>query len=169
MVSTKSSARQADLERIRLLETDRRELIGEGAAKDAEIAMLKAQLRFETGMTPLEVLEDFVNHFPLPAWVKVWRPETQEFVMVAINGYYADFYGVTEARYKGSTDFDVWPQELAQAYYENDLDVLVDRNDELFTETVRRANGTFVDLNFYKFWVDLPDGTELVAGIHVER
>lgn len=168
-LSTKSSVRETDLARIRELETDRRELIGENASLNAQIAMLQAQLRFEYGMTPLEALEDFITHFPIPAWFKQWNPETQEFVMVAINIHYEQFYGVTRAKYKGSTDFDIYPQALAQAYYENDLDVLVDRKDELFTETIRNASGEILDIDFYKFWVDLPDGTEFVAGIQVEK
>lgn len=163
------SQRSSEFERIKHLEETSMEQQGEIAAYRAEIAMLEAQVRFDLGLTPLEAITHFIEDFPIPAWIKRWVPETQEFVMEGINIPYAQFYCVTRARYKDSTDFDIYPEELAQTYYDNDLAVLLARGKDQVQESVRRCDGEVVDLEFYKFYVDLPDGSEFVAGVQVER
>lgn len=66
---------------------------------------------------------------PTPAWIKVViatdnpaRPRLENWY---VNRAYTEFTGITASRYKGKTDFEVgWPQEVAETFYQNDLESL---------------------------------------------
>lgn len=168
VIDNNVSAQAVAYDRIRFLEEKDMQQQGEIAELKAIVAMLEAELRFGPDLTPMEALLEFVEAFPLPAWLKRWDRETQQFVMVGINARYANFYGVTQDAYEGVTDFDVHPEEMAQSFYANDMRVLIKKGSDRFAEVVRKANGQIVELTFYKFYIDLPDGTELIAGVQVE-
>jgi hypothetical protein len=73
--------------------------------------------------TKLLIMESAGMNIPLPTWLK-----DLDGTMLAINDSY-EFYFLkpidkTKEDYIGKTDFDIWNEEIAKIYKENDLAVL---------------------------------------------
>ena len=69
-------------------------------------------------------LEKMMRQLPYPAWIKLALPKSDggwEFRMQYINPSYEARMGVPLLDYVGKTDFDVWPHEVASAYFANDM------------------------------------------------
>lgn len=48
--------------------------------------------------------------------------------MLCLSSAYAASVGVSRLQYIGYTDFDVWPEEIAQGFYDNDYAVYNSRS-----------------------------------------
>ena len=71
----------------------------------------------------LLVMESSYMHIPLPSWLK-----DIDGTMLAVNDAYERYFlipnGFSKSDYVGQTDFDVWNEEVAQQYIDNDILVL---------------------------------------------
>ena len=73
--------------------------------------------------TKLLIMESAYMHIPVPSWLK-----DLDGTMLALNEAYEDNFlkplGLNRADYIGKTDFDIWDEETARQYQENDVRVL---------------------------------------------
>ena len=73
--------------------------------------------------TKLLIMESAYMHIPVPSWLK-----DLDGTMLALNEAYEDNFlkplGLCRADYVGKTDFDIWDEETAKEYQENDVRVL---------------------------------------------
>lgn len=74
-------------------------------------------------------LEGLLRGLPYPAFVKVVQrdPENNSvsFVMQMVNEAYEKQFKVGEWDYAGKTDYEIWPKEVADVYYQHDATVLL--------------------------------------------
>lgn len=177
VMTTKTEGTKSRDSRISELEDQRDELAQdkvEMAERHAEettalqAIIYEQRLRQATAKTrPLESMYSLLEAIQKPAWVKVYNPDNSEFRMLYINSDYERQYDRTRALYLGKTDFEVYPKDIADVYYRHDMQVIQTKSWNEFIETGRdvyRKQGQFV---FWKFFVDLPDGREVVVGIQI--
>ncbi|PZU91582.1 MAG: hypothetical protein DCE90_19530 [Pseudanabaena sp.] len=82
-------------------------------------------------------LAALLNNIPHLAWIK---DEQSRFI--AVNVPFAQTCGVSAEELVGKTDFDIWSADLAQAYRDDDADVLQSGQRKMVVEQVARADGT---------------------------
>ena len=83
-------------------------------------------------------LEALLNNLPHIAWIK---DEQSRFI--AVNQPFARAAGKSAQALVGKTDYDIWPTELAQAYREDDAQVLQSGLRKVVEERIARADGTW--------------------------
>lgn len=143
------------------------------ATLESENIRLKMEVATKTGY-PKNNLRLLVQALPVSAWAKeVFFEEGSDlpqFKMLGINNQYELDHCVTDAKYRGKTDFQIYSQDLAQAYYDHDLRVFNDKNDDSFTEKVLDcASGLVVERMFHKYHLQLTDGTDIIGGILISE
>lgn len=150
------------MDRIEYLEQRESTKSGEMMALRGEIVNLRAQVQHKGD--PLDALFNYIGALGKPAWLKVYRPESDQFTMLYINGAYEREYARTASFYIGKTDFDVWPQDIAQRFYDNDMRTLSRRD---FNETIEivKKDGEEKTVQVWKWYTRLPDGRHAIAGI----
>lgn len=133
---------------------------------DAQSQLLISQLQVENVALKSKIIDQFdqmgalysfFQYMPGPAWMK--NPEG---VMIWINKAYEKTYGISKLRYEGSTDFEVWPEEVAQQFRDNDLTVLAKKEPITVTETI---NGE--DWVIWKFPVVLDGQIIGIGGVAI--
>jgi len=82
-------------------------------------------------------LEALMNNIPHIAWIK---DEQSRFI--AVNEPLAQAFGVAAEELVGKTDFDICPADLAQAYRNDDAEVLSSGQRKVVVERVARADST---------------------------
>lgn len=147
---------------------------------ETETSKLKAQL-MESNLKNIElmsklskevnanaILFNYLDSNPLPAWIK-----DSNLKMYAINRAYEQTYCKYRNAYIGKTDYDVWPENIAKQFIENDKIVQKSQGYVMFKEKIDNydcISGELlgkVQLTIWKFAVQLPDGTRGVGGITV--
>ena len=116
-------------------------------------------------------LEGFLRGCPYPAWVKIAHRDDNgkvTFRMQLINQAYEREFGVPEWKYRDATDFDVWPPDVAQAYYTHDAATLASKGTSRFMEPVRTpkmidAGEPGTEMEFEKTYVS-QHGIEAIVG-----
>ncbi|MEA5489571.1 MULTISPECIES: PAS domain-containing protein [Pseudanabaena] len=83
-------------------------------------------------------LAALLNNIPHIAWIK---DEQSRFI--AVNQSFVQACGVSAEELVGKTDFDIWPADLAQAYRNDDAEVLQSSQRKVVVERVARADGTW--------------------------
>ena len=163
--------------RVELRDKDMLTLRTRVATLEAENIRLKMEVATKTGY-PKNNLRLLIDALPIPAWAKEIRevPEpavpdsTHSAAMIGINDTYAYTYCVTDPKYRGQSDFKIHNYELAKAYYDNDMRVFENKNDERIEELVLDCqSGEYVTRVFYKYHHQLTDGTHVVGGIQVSE
>lgn len=117
--------------------------------------------------TQLQIIEDYIDAMPFPAWVKQYDEKNDTFKMLIINEAYERQYGITKEHYKNKTDFQVWQADVASEYYKNDLKVHSIKGVLKSTEIVD-TKGNIQSLTVWKFSVKLPQDFFGVAGLVVD-
>ena len=87
-------------------------------------------------------LQIVLDAYPGPAWVKkvVRRDDGKvDFIMYAMNGKYESYFGITRSQYLYKTDFEVWPHDIASAYYGHDTTVLASKGNDRFVEPISQT------------------------------
>lgn len=79
------------------------------------------------------ILATLVDQCPLPMWVKDLNSS-----MLFFNEAYSRIYGKVQAQTLGKKDSEVWPDEIAKEFIENDQKVLV--SDKVYTVEVIPTN-----------------------------
>jgi outer membrane murein-binding lipoprotein Lpp len=85
------------------------------------IADLKTELASKF-VTQEVAIKDFMDNAPFPAWAKLVKEGMPE--MWHINPYYEMDFKISKEFYVGKNDFEVWPRNIAQGYYERDVFVM---------------------------------------------
>ena len=94
-----------------------------------EINKLRSELQREFNHGA--VLESFYEYAPIPVWFKDTTSR-----MYFINRSYEREWGVPQMKYRGATDYEVWPKAVADAFKENDRQVIESRKGFITTEMV---------------------------------
>jgi hypothetical protein len=105
--------------------------------------------------------------FPLPVWQKVKRGD--KFIIQYINPTYVDFFGHhfdnDQFAVIGKTIFDLFPKNLAQTNYENDVAVSVTGKKLESIEETTDINGEKLSLRVIK-WREIKQGKDtLIYGM----
>jgi PAS domain-containing protein len=79
----------------------------------------------------------FFEHMPFPAWLKLVEDGGKTYRMAKINRSYEDTYNVTKLEYEGKTDAEIWGEEIAELYAENDRRVYTTKRAVITHEKVR--------------------------------
>ena len=112
--------------------------------------------------TKLLIMESAGMNIPLPTWLK-----DLDGTMLAINDSYELYFlkpiGKKKEDYIGKTDFDIWDEDVAKVYKENDLAVLHSEKKIWFGEEPIVLNGKDVTkdwktLKYVRFAGDLEIG-----------
>jgi PAS domain S-box-containing protein len=82
-------------------------------------------------------LAALMNNIPHIAWIK---DEQSRFI--AVNTPFVQACGVSAEELVGKTDFDIWSADLAQAYRDDDAEVLQSGQRKVVVEKVARTDGT---------------------------
>lgn len=122
-------------------------------------------------------LKEFIMRFPYPAFIKqvVKRDDgSTEFRMQYVNPAYEEWFGVRDEDYRGKTDFEVWPVEIAREYYAGDSTVYVSKSTLQLSEAIHKERHELIPnffgthLTFRKFYVE-KDGIEGIVGFVEEK
>ncbi len=119
-------------------------------SKRAEEELKASQERFKA----------FMNNTPGIAWMKDSQGR-----YVYLSKTFEDRFGVKLEDWQGKTDFEVWPQEVAEKFRKNDQQVLeVGRTMDTVEETPDRDGGTTCWLTYrFPFWDAA--GNKYIGGI----
>jgi len=130
--------------------------------------ILRLELRGAFVETPLAAIADFIDSLPGPAWCKqVYETEGDPiFVMRQLNNQYAITYGITENRYLGASDAEIFSQDYAADFYINDLEVYTTKSSATFEEVVPMVEGE-ANATIWKFYVLTNDNKEYICGIQI--
>ena len=82
-------------------------------------------------------LAALLNNIPHIAWIK---DEQNRFI--SVNTPFVQACGVSAEELVGKTDFDIWSADLAQAYRDDDAEVLQSGQRKVVVEKIARADGT---------------------------
>lgn len=124
--------------------------------------LVEERLKHNVGLIPADVLKTIVDNDPGLSWVKR-RVKEGVYHMVRVSDGYAKviLQGPAEL-YDGKTDFEIWPNETAYLFSQNDE--LVYRTQEGHHLIEPTPGGRFVGR---KFPVRLSDGQDYIVGIGV--
>lgn len=136
-------------------------------SQNAEILQLQMQLA--SAEESEEILFSYIDSMPYPAWIKRVQGDADnpDFVMWHLNPEYSESFGVTLNKYKGKSDFDIWPNETAYSFYKNDIAVLniMDSNCNYETFQVEALDPYSVTATRYVCkWVINYNGKLAIAG-----
>jgi|TARA_R110000764_G_scaffold129742_1_gene217525 PAS domain S-box-containing protein len=147
-----------ELNSARIREDDNTKLI---LSQGLEIVKLSAQLQDKT--TQEELLNGFIESLPFPAWLKE-IDDNGIFRVVTINELFTVTFGLTKAQAVGSSDYNLFPKELADDYQKSDR-IVSDTNSVYRADTLMVKHGKRVAVLYVKFPVYLPSGFKGVGGI----
>jgi PAS domain S-box-containing protein len=108
------------------------------------------------------LFQNFMDHSPAVAFMK---DEAGRYLYV--NGVFERLFGMRLADLLGKDDFEVWPQDIARQFRENDLAVLEAGRPLELVETVHHADGLHQWLTL-KFPFEFSPGKRSVAGLAVD-
>ena len=142
-------------------------------------ALLEEKHESNILLSRLSTLESSHLSLPIPQWLK----DTNG-IMISVNdAYEKEFllpFGKTKADYLGKTDFDVWPEEVAEAFVSNDrlvyhskgfwvgVEPIRHENEDLtrywqIMKYVRRDNGIIVGIGGLAMPRDIEDLSEVIG------
>jgi hypothetical protein len=107
------------------------------------------------------------ENFPLPVWQKVKRGN--QFIIQYVNPKFMEFFGhtVNNDLYNviGKNNFEIFPKNIAQIYYENDIAVSITGDDQESIEKFIDKDGVTKNLRVMK-WRSIRDNKDtLVYGM----
>jgi len=88
--------------------------------------------------------------------------------LIFYNQRYADRFGISLTSWLGKNDFELWPEEQAQATRQNDIGVLMAGRLQVIDEEIRDAAGVVSHWRSYKFPCVDSRGTTVLAGVAVD-
>tara|TARA_R100000027_G_scaffold27840_1_gene20134 strand:+ start:524 stop:1024 length:501 start_codon:yes stop_codon:yes gene_type:complete len=131
----------------------------------SEVRELRKEVDILSGFrdTKVALSTSFFELMPFPAWLKVKGADGQ-WRIASLNRSYEDIYGVSELRYKGKTDEEIWGKEIAKQYAENDWKVYISKEPVITKELVNvRGAPELVFHVVAKFPVLLANGEHSIA------
>jgi hypothetical protein len=145
---------------------DMREMQDELQRVKVENIRLNLMLEGQYAETPEATIGQFLDALPRPAWCKYHDADLQLFRMLHINPRYEFEYGVTLERYRDRVDAELWPEDKANIFLDNDRKVFHERGTSVFSEPVTIRSGR-AQREFWKFYLKTRTGMDLVCGIQV--
>ena len=121
--------------------------------KRAEEALRESEDRFNA----------FMNNSPAIAWMK-----DEQGRHVYLSKTYENRFGVKLEDWRGKTDFDLWPREIAKEFRKNDREVLDTGRTAVVEEKTRGPDGGYTYWMTYKFPFQDASGNRYVGGIGVD-
>lgn len=123
------------------------------ARKQAERALVESEERFRL----------FMDNSPTIAWMKDAQGR-----YVYLSKTHERRFGVQLAEWRGKTDFDIWPQRVADVFQRNDQQVLVTGDVLEVVEETPNSDGTRCAWWAFKFPFQDASGMQYVGGIGVD-
>ena len=121
--------------------------------KRAEIALRESEERFRA----------FMDNNPAIAWAK-----DEQGRIIYLNRAYEQRFGVRLEDWRGKTDFELWPPEIARTFRRNDLDVLAAGQTQEMVEEATDPDGTHSFWWNFKFPFQDASGHHYVGGIGID-
>ena len=135
----------------------------------AQIKIIDLENQVRVNVNETDLMSEFLDALPFPAWIKRYREEDGLFEMTLINQHYTADFGYTENEYIGKTDFDIHSRELAETYLSDDLIVLTTEKIRVIEQIVITKNGAVKKIFVYKFIIHLPNGELAVGGVAIDK
>jgi PAS domain S-box-containing protein len=123
------------------------------ARKQAERALVESEERFRS----------FMDNSPTIAWMKDSQGR-----YVYLSGTFEQRFGMNVPDWREMTDYDIWPQEIAENFMRNDQQVLATGEVLEVVEETPNADGTLRAWWAFKFPFHDTNGTRYVGGIGVD-
>ena len=157
---------EATLRRVAELEDDKRNL--ESQVFQSNLKVIELMTKSGGEKDGFQILQDYIDSQNFSAWIKI-KDEQGRFRMLMINNHYAAEYCISKLQYHGSTDYDIWPEDVAREFEKNDQMVLESKGSFVFSERVPRKNCRTgmvakINLHIFKYTVTLPSGQLGVGG-----
>jgi len=121
--------------------------------KQAEIALRESEERFRT----------FMDNSPAIAWAK-----DEEGRHIYLNRAYEQRFHVRLEDWRGKTDFELWPPEIARAFRQSDLAVLAAGHTLDMVEKATDPDGTYSWWWIFKFPFRDASGQRYVGGVGID-
>ena len=150
---------------IKVWAEDNQRLRQETVKLDNEIKQLQQSI--VELQSKLIILESSQADLPIPMWVK----DLNSIVLYVNDAYEREFlkpFGYSKYDYIGKTDFQIWPEELARNYVQNDRKV-IDSKIILYTveQTSNEADGEkWFIIKYLRYAAGKPIG---IAGIAIPK
>lgn len=171
---------ESAFQRIEYLETEMRQQQANSNTKIIELTsqVFRLQSQLDKDLNIVDMFEQFMDSLPFEAWLKdvhLTEKGVTEFRMLLINKRYEFNYGVSRSRYEGETDDQIWGDEIAQAFRENDLKVLATKSSLVTYETYpsrvyngfQTTKGTVTKM-VVKVYLELIDGRQMIFGMAID-
>lgn len=100
---------------VHLLQKDYSKLSNENLRLKSEINKLRGMKEYGD----LSV-NAFFKFMPLPAWIKVYDKNNDQFIMQKINRAYEDQWDISDIRYAGRPDSAIWDEATAKMFDKHD-------------------------------------------------
>jgi hypothetical protein len=139
-----------------------------GLLLSAQIKIIDLESQLRSNVNAKELLGEFLDVLPFPAWVKRYDEESGQFIMILLNQQYTASFGYTENQYIGKSDFDIHNADLAESFMKADLKVLRSGLPNISHQSVVNAFGIKKYLYVYKFIIYLHDGSIGIAGVAID-
>ncbi|WP_045227383.1 PAS domain S-box protein [Methyloterricola oryzae] len=110
-----------------------------------------------------QLLSSFLNHSSTVAWLKDGQGR---YVFISPN--HKKRFGLQERDWKGKTDFEIWPDNLAEDYRKNDLKVIESGSSLEMIESARNPDGVISWWRSSKFSFSDPAGNRYVGGLAID-
>ncbi len=109
------------------------------------------------------IFRAFMDNGPFISYIK-----DAEGRFVFYNKKLAERFGVAEQQWIGRTDHELWPEEVANQYRKNDINVLQGGDPVESAEVTPGPNGEDIHWKSYKFPLRDQSGSLMLAGISVD-
>ena len=167
---------ESAFKRIEHLEKQMNEQQATSSAKIVELTsqVFRLQTQLNKNLDIDNLFEEFMEALPFEAWVKeVDKKENGDVVfrMKSLNKRYQFTFGITQSRYEGSTDYKIWPEEIANQFRANDLAVYNSKASSVVREYYPKDYGILSGLKspekryVLKMYLELIDGEPLIFGM----
>ena len=134
---------------------------------DSQIEIVNLKARLNENLSREQLLTEYLNALPFPAWIKTFNQDDGEFYVLMVNESYTREYGITNSEYKGKTDFDIHPIELASKYKASDMAVMVTGKSDVRRQRVKKKSGGTVDIIAYKFVINISQNEKAIGGVAI--
>jgi diguanylate cyclase (GGDEF)-like protein/PAS domain S-box-containing protein len=111
-----------------------------------------------------ERFRTFMDNSPFMSFMK-----DTEGRLVFYNQRFADRFGISPTAWLGKTDFEIWPEDQAQATRQTDIEVLMGGRLQIVDEQLQDKAGTTLRWRTYKFPCVSASGMTLLAGVAVDE
>lgn len=116
--------------------------------------------------TPLQVVEKIISSDPGISWYKIRTGPGELYMGGVSRGYARELLGRPPSFYSGKTDYEIWPDEIAEKHVANDEAVYRAGGEGLFFEEWVEGGPLGIAGHFRgrKFYVRLDTGEDLILG-----